>query len=228
MEEKSMGTKETISVGRARVSEADAVQWLTAYTDEAKSRASKKPYAFPAYDRFESGSATSHLNDGDLLAPVLLNVGISIRSFYGLQAVRGQLETALQDSRLDTPLAAAPPELVEQAVSSIYGILDDPKARPIGIWGTKLSKVVHRKRPAFLVLHDKWVRACYVGKGAPVPLAKKRSWADYMVLVTLAIQADLQAAEAGLKDLREQVPSIGELSDVRVLDILAWKAGQKL
>jgi hypothetical protein len=223
-----MDTALTISVGRVHAPVTQAAQWLRRYTDEVQTRLSAKPFAFPAYDRFHTGTQPGELNDGDLLAPVLLNVGIGIRSFYGLQTVRSRLEAALGDERLDTPLVAAPDDLIERRVSEIYRILDDPKSRPYGVSGTKLSKIVHRKRPAFLVLHDRWVRACYVGNGAPVPNVEKQSWADYMVILTKAIRADLITGATTIAALREEIPSVGELSDVRVLDILAWNAGQRL
>jgi len=57
----------------------------------------------------------------------------------------------------------------------LYAVLDGLAAKPWGVEGTTLSKVLHRKRPQSLVLHDRWVRACYVGGDGPVPRAQERS-----------------------------------------------------
>ena len=63
---------------------------------------SERPYAFPAYDCYDGGTAEpDRLTDGDLLAPGLLNVPVKIRSFYGLQRVRGRLEEALRQPILE-------------------------------------------------------------------------------------------------------------------------------
>src|SRR4051794_18209788 len=76
-----------VSVGRAtNIPLVTAKRWVADYTDAAANRVSDDPYAFPAYDRYDGGTVDpGTLTDGDLLAPVLLNVQVKIRSFYGLQ-----------------------------------------------------------------------------------------------------------------------------------------------
>jgi Family of unknown function (DUF6308) len=76
--------------------------------------------------------------------------------------------------------------------------LDNPDTKPWGVNATTLSKVLHRKRPASIALHDTWVQACYLGDGAPVPRDKYRSWGDYMTLVSLAMARDLRAQPSQL------------------------------
>ena len=165
---------------------------------------SERPYAFPAYDCYDGGTAEpDRLTDGDLLAPGLLNVPVKIRSFYGLQRVRGRLEEALRQPILERPLAdVEDPEGLRTAVRALYDVLDDPNMRPWGVGGTTLSKVLHRKRPHSVVLHDRWVHACYVGDGAPVPRAPDRTWADYMVLITNAIRGDIVSQPEAFGGLR--------------------------
>ena len=66
-----------------------ATQWVSRYTDAATNSTSAEPYAYPAYDRYNTGyNEAAVLVDADFLAPALLNVPVSIRSFYGLQFVR--------------------------------------------------------------------------------------------------------------------------------------------
>ena len=80
---------DTVRVGRFIIDLEDASQWVRTYTDAEANAESANPYAYPAYDRYESGSNNpGTLTDGDLLAPVLLNVDISIRSYYGLKESR--------------------------------------------------------------------------------------------------------------------------------------------
>ena len=89
---------------------------------------------------------------------------------------------------------------------------------------TTLSKVLHRKRPNSIVLHDKWVNACYVGTDGPVARTKNRSWAEYMVAITLAIGHDIRTQQDKFKMLDQAASSPGELTQVRLLDIVAWRS----
>lgn len=214
--------REQVRVGRVKVPLGTAATWVVEYTDAAANLLSDRPYAFPAYDRYDGGSTDpGTLTDGDLLAPVLLNARVTARSFYGLQRFRGRLEEGLRNPALDGPLAATDPDKVAAAVRALYGVLDDT-TRPWGVEGTTLSKILHRKRPHSLVLYDRWVRSCYVGEDAPVALAQRRSWADYMVLVTDAIRHDIASQPEVFARLRHAEGE--ELSDVRLLDILAWRS----
>jgi len=84
-----------VRVGALRVPLGTARTWLRDYFDEDSNRRSTRPFAFPAYEDFDTGSASETLNDGDLLVPALLNVRPSLAAFYGLQSVRGELEEGL-------------------------------------------------------------------------------------------------------------------------------------
>ncbi|WP_283514952.1 DUF6308 family protein [Streptomyces sp. H10-C2] len=147
----------------------DAEAWIHVYFDEDANRtkaATKggKPFAYPAYDRLVTGSGPDELNDGDLLAPLLLNAPLTITAVYSLQAVCRTLERGL---------AAVPPDLtLEVAVTEgrhrplledLIGVLDIPGAVP-GVQLTTLTKVLHRKRPLFVPLFDKRVKAHYYGQ----------------------------------------------------------------
>ena len=135
------------------------------------------------------------------------------------------MEEALRRPILAKPLAdVVDPEEYRPAVRALYEVLDDPATRPWGVSGTTLSKVLHRKRPHSVVLHDRWVRACYVGAGAPVPRAHDRTWADYMVLITDAIREDVASQPEVFCVLKAAAGEPGHLSDARLLDILAWNS----
>lgn len=159
--------RDTVQVGCVPIPLATATQWIREYTDVETNRTSERPYAFPAYDRYDGGTTDpGTLTDGDLLAPVLLNVQVKVRTFYGLQNIRERLEEGLRAPVLAEDLAAADPEPMAEAVRTLYSVSDEQRP-PWGVQGTTLSKVLHRKRPQSLVLHDTWVWGCYVGGHRP-------------------------------------------------------------
>jgi hypothetical protein len=212
-------TGEAVRVGAVTIPFETAQEWVGTYT--TRDTTGPQPYAYPAYDRYQRDDNQPHqLTDADLLAPGLLNVPVKIRSFYGLQRIRRELEKALAHPGLDAHLTDTDPT----TIGPLYEVLDDPDTKPWGVEGTTLSKILHRKRPHTLVLHDKWVRACYVGTTDehPVPRVQQRSWADYMTLITSAIAEDLRTQTATFAALDALTPAPGELSHVRLLDILAW------
>lgn len=214
---------EAVQVGAVSIPFSIAERWVREYTSESNKTATN-PYSYPAYDLFEQERDDPYrLSDADLLAPVLLNVSISVRSYYGLQAARGVLEEALANDDLSIPLAEIDDSVrIAAMVKPLYTVLDDGLLWGIG--GTKLSKILHRKRPESIVLHDKWVRKCYVGEGLAVPVAKKRSRADYMVAITEAIGRDVREQPDAFMELGKAVGGPGKLSNIRLLDILAWRS----
>src|SRR5689334_7626614 len=95
-----------IRIGRHTIPMDQATAWVTAYTDASADQSTTKPYAYPAYDCYEaSNNNPTELRDADLLAPMLLNVKVSIEAFYGLRRVRGRLEASLHADDLARPLA---------------------------------------------------------------------------------------------------------------------------
>jgi hypothetical protein len=207
-----------------------ARQWIRQYFDAEANRAAAaapkgKPYAFPIYDRMDTGSGPNELNDGDLLAPVLLNVAPKLHAVLNLQAVRPDLEAVL---------AAIPQSLtLQQAVASgvhaeplrrIGGLLDDP-SRLRGVGGTILMKIMHRKRPLFLPLYDAQVYACYCGSGTqyPIKTSPRRTWAEFFRLLGDAVAYDLNEQPDTWKTLMGYAPE--DVSVLRVVDVVAWNLG---
>jgi hypothetical protein len=214
-----------VQIGGVSVPLEKAQRWVREYTSEANTSASH-PYAYPAYDQYESGRNNPFaLTDADLLAPGLLNVPVKIRSYYGLQRIRPALEAALSNEDLGLALGEIEdPARISAMVGPLYAVLDDRETKPWHVNGTTLSKILHRKRPESLVLHDKWVRRCYLGPRGPVPQRKGRTWADYMAAISVAIGRDIRTQRSSFVALDDASTCPGELSYVRLLDILAWKS----
>jgi hypothetical protein len=168
------------------------------------------------------------LNDGDLLAPALLNAAPTVRAFYSLQRVRPDLIKALAEIPIDLTLTdAVTAETMPALLGDLVAVLDGPE-RPAGVRLTTLLKVLHRKRPTFIPLYDQFVGNCYVGEGEqfpvhPVPAGQTRSWREYAVAVALAMGHDLTSQPEPFARLHELAPQV---STLRLLDVVAWKTGR--
>lgn len=213
---------DTIRVGKVRINRDVAMDWVAEYTDAAENQVSDGPFAFPAYDRYDGGTnQPTKLTDADLLTSTLLNVPVKIRSFYALQAIRPGLEQALGNELLGRDLATLTDEEIADAIAPLYSVLDD--FHPWGVQETTLSKVLHRKRPRAVVLHDQWVRDCYL-ETERVPRTRHRSSADYMVLISRAARDDLRDQSEVFAQLGTASAGASTLTPVRLLDILAWRS----
>jgi hypothetical protein len=220
--------QERLTVGGAGIGMATAIDWVSRYFDEEANRAAAakaggKPYAYPLYDRMETGSGPDELNDGDLLAPLLLNVGPSISAMFNLHAVRPGLEAVLARIPQDLTLQSAVAEGVPRQLIEPFGqFLDDGVS---GVRGTILMKILPRKRPLFLPLYDTQVFATYCGTGDhPLRPDSKRSWAQFFPLLAEAMVRDLDSQPDRWKVLAELVP--GDVSLLRILDVVAWRLGR--
>lgn len=216
---------DVVRIGGRFASLTEAEGWISEYFNP-ENRVCANPYAHPAYDDYDSGSDPSELNDGDLLAPALLNAAPTVRAFYSLQRVRPELNSALARIPTDLTLAdAVRAGSMPVLLGDLVAVLDRPD-RPVGASLTTLLKVLHRKRPTFIPLYDQFVGACYRGSGPAFPVrpARQRSWRDYAVAVTEAVSSDLSRQEAVFAHLQQRAPQVATL---RLLDVLAWKLGRR-
>ena len=214
-----------IRIGGRSASVTEAEGWIAEYsTPENLTRA--RPYAHRAYDTYDTGSGPSELNDGDLLAPALLNAAPTVRAFYSLQRVCPQVTSALARIPVDLTLQDAVAAGTMPALLGDLAAVLDGTPRPAGVRLTTLLKGLHRKRPHFVPLYDQFVGACYLGAGEafPVSRVRRRSWRDYAVAVAAAVSDDLSAQEAAFADLHRLAPQVTTL---RLLDVLAWKLGRR-
>lgn len=217
-----MSDSHLLRIGCITVPITIAENWVREYTDPSQTQ-SGAPFAYPGYDLMDTGSGQSVLNDGDLLAPVLLNVKPPLAAFYSLQRMRLEIQQRLARVSDESRLEELGPAEISAAIHLMYEPLDTHRSvRHDGLGGTTYSKVLHRKRPALLPLHDTWVNKCYVSADGPVPLAKRRSWSAYMTLIATAMADDIRGQRGHFDCLTRA--SHAPLTRLRLLDIVAWRS----
>lgn len=208
----------TLTVGGASISVDEATDLVGTYVANKT-----RTWAYPAYDAYP-GHPGAELGRADLLAPALLNAGQNpIETYYGFETLLQPLNAGLARLDLTTTLAAAGDDTID-AIAQLYGVLDTTKPKHISL--TKLSKVLHRKRPGLLPLYDRNIRACYVHIGrAPVPLDRNRSWTELSRVWVRALQEDLTDHLSEWTTLAELAPGPA-ISPLRALDIVGWHLGR--
>jgi len=212
-----------LRIGNRKVKLNEAVEWVRAYTSEPTDP--NKPYGYPWYDTYDTGNSLL-LVDGDLLAPVLLNVRPTIAAYSSLKVMTGRLNSILET----IPASASLLEIEDLAIiGALFAPLDTDAAHGVG--GTTLAKVLHRKRPHLIPLYDRRIWNCYCtadpvsGSDRVIPAAKTRSWAEFMMLMAGAIQKDLTDRLPVWRGLLGANPPEPPISLLRCFDIVAWRCG---
>ena len=180
----------------------------------------RNSYSYPAYDNLVT-NGSAELVDGDLLAPALMGVHIDAGRFSllremmpALEAVGDLPEVSLQDADDDHVMC----------VAGLFGILDEPRYAGRGVRGTIVSKVLHRKRPDLVPIYDSRIFEAYTAPGV-LARSTDRSWQEFMALLCTQMRDDLQAeADAFLELQRIAADAGAELTQLRVLDVLVWRA----
>lgn len=145
-------------------------------------------WAYPAYDAYP-GHPGADVGRADLLAVSLLHAHQRpIATYYSLEALLPILNGRLADPAMRGTFAGAEQPTLE-ALARLFGVLDDYKPNQVSL--TKLSKVLHRKRPELIPLFDENIRVCYMRNGTIPRAANGRSWEDFSKLLLPAIQHDL-------------------------------------
>jgi hypothetical protein len=208
----------TLTLGGLTVSYDVAERWAKEYLVDNPGRSS-----YPAYDSYP-GSCTDEIGKQDLLAIVLLNVSDKpVPTYYALESLIEPLNALLATPDIKGNLEDASPATLD-AVARLFSVLD--KDRPKGVRMTKVSKVIARKRPGLIPVFDRFVRHCYTGcVKAPVPPVNSRSWEAYSRAWLKAVQKDLVNQLPQWRALAAIAPG-PEISPLRALDIIAWRAGQ--
>ncbi|HEX4015766.1 MAG TPA: DUF6308 family protein [Frankiaceae bacterium] len=179
-------------------------------------------YAYPYYDGLITNDDPATLCTGDLLAPTLLGVNLSLDRMHTLTALLPLLQRGLD--------ALSPVDLVEadeetcDLVAALYDPLDDPSALDRDVRGSLLAKVLHRKRPGLVPLFDSKVQMFYQNEACVPPAPKNgRTVREYMGLLVRAIRQDLRDNADEFAALARLVPEdCPPLTPLRVLDIVVW------
>jgi hypothetical protein len=191
-----------------------ATRHLRRYTDPAENR------AFQTYDRLGD---PGRLEPVDFFAPALLNAsvrGMDVIAMHRPDGAYRELRDAM--SRVVSDPSTSEARFEDQDLAAETGPWALVRAALVAsdstpdIKASKVTKILHRKRPALVPIFDSKVASFY---GVP----RTRPW-----LLWPLLQAEMRAHGGRLRELARNYPTPDRrtLEGLRALDIIVWEHSQ--
>jgi hypothetical protein len=169
---------------------------------------------YQGYDRISPDPFELSALDVRLANRIIARMGAGVSA--RILARSGEVAAALRRVPTDATLAVPADRVDWDALYGLYRALSGLPA--VGV--PRMTKVLHRKRPALVPILDEVVRSylCNVE-----PLALTGSAADQALTLTHAYHRELHHQLAELTQLRDALDGRGiQLTECRILDILLW------
>ena len=172
--------------------------------------------AYSGYDEGDSSGPAS-FGEHDLR---LANRGGARISAVESQAIlerRAEIERALRRIRPDASLAEAPDVIPWTPLTRLF----DAFAGVRGVGFSKMTKALHRKRPALIPMLDSVVQA-YLTTDDP-GIQSEASFGDSATALVRSYKRDLDRNLSVLRELQRELASrTYRLTEVRILDLVIW------
>jgi hypothetical protein len=172
--------------------------------------------AYSSYEAYDSSGSAS-FDESDLRLANRGGARISAAEIAAILERRGEIERALRRIHPDASLA--------EATSSIPWIpltlLFDAFAEIRGIGFSKMTKALHRKRPALIPMLDSVVQT-YLTRDDP-GTRSAGSFGERATALVRSYKRDLDRNRSVLHEIQRELASREyRLTEVRILDLLIW------
>jgi len=169
--------------------------------------------SFDAYTSSGPGS----FDEGDLRLANRGGARISAAEIAAILERRGEIERALRQVRPEASLAGATSSVPWIPLTRLFAAFAEIR----GVGFSKMTKALHRKRPALIPMLDSVVQA-YLTRDDLEPRSPESFGARATALVR-SYKQDLDRNRSALREIgRELASREYRLSEVRILDILIW------
>lgn len=170
--------------------------------------------AYPGYD-FPDTSGPTLFGESDLRLANRAGARISAAEIAAILERRGEIESALRGldpaASLEGATASVPWEPLTRLFDSFAGVK--------GFGHSKLTKTLHRKRPALIPILDSVVQTHLTKDEPPLPTP----FGERAVALVRLYKDDLDRNSRALGELQRELARRGHrLTKVRILDILIW------
>jgi hypothetical protein len=171
--------------------------------------------SYQVYDSHDSSGAAS-FDEGDLRLANRGGARLSAAEIAAILERRGEIESALRDIHPDASLADATGSIPWIPLRGLFDAFADIR----GVGFSKMTKALHRKRPALIPMLDSVVQAYLTME------AGTRSWGsfgEHAVALVRSYKRDLDRNRSVLHEIQRELASREyRLTEVRILDLLIW------
>jgi hypothetical protein len=172
--------------------------------------------AYSSYEAYDSSGPAS-FDESDLRLANRGGARISAAEIAAILERRGEIERALRKIHPDASLADATSSIPWIPLTRLFDAFADIR----GIGFSKMTKALHRKRPALIPMLDTVVQA-YLTRDDPGP-GTSVSFGERATALVHGYKQDLDRNRSVLHELQRELASRGyRLTEVRILDLLIW------
>jgi hypothetical protein len=175
-----------------------------------------------AYSSFEAGdsSGPNSFDERDLRRANRGGARISAAEIAAILGRRGEIEGSLSRIRPGASLTEVASTIPWVPLTQLFDAFADIR----GVGFSKMTKALHRKRPALIPMLDSVVQE-YLTRDDPATSSRESFGARATALVR-SYKQDLDRNRPALDELERELASRDyRLTEVRILDLLIWSAG---
>ena len=174
-----------------------------------------------AYSSYESEEASGpgSFDESDLRLANRGGARISAAEIGTILERREEIERALREIHPDSSLAAATSSIAWLPLTRLFDAFGDIR----GVGFSKMTKALHRKRPALIPMLDSVVQE-YLTSDDP-QAASSGTFGERATALVRSYKRDLDRNRSALRQIQRELASREHrLTEVRILDLLIWSA----
>ena len=172
--------------------------------------------AYSSYEAYESSGPAS-FDESDLRLANRGGARISAAEIAAILERRGEIERALRKIDPDASLANATTSIPWIPLTLLFDAFADIR----GIGFSKMTKALHKKRPALIPMLDSVVQA-YLTRDDRAMLSSG-SFGERSTALVRSYKRDLDRNRSALREIQRELASRTlRLTEVRILDLLIW------
>ena len=172
--------------------------------------------AYSSYDA-EEGSGPGSFDESDLRLANRGGARISAAEIGTILERREEIERALREIHPESSLAAATSSIAWLPLTRLFDAFAD--IRWIGF--SKMTKALHKKRPALIPMLDSVVQK-YLTSDDP-EVASSGTFGERATALVRSYKRDLDRNRSALRRIQLKLASRGHrVTEVRILDLLIW------
>jgi hypothetical protein len=172
--------------------------------------------AYSSYEA-EEASGPGSFDESDLRLANRGGARISAAEIAAILERQREIERALREIHPDSSLAAATSSIAWVSLTRLFDAFGDIR----GVGFSKMTKALHKKRPALIPMLDSVVQE-YLASDDP-QAASSGTFGERATALVRSYKRDLDRNRSALRRIQLELASRGHrVTEVRILDLLIW------